>query len=70
MINTGCAAVFMWVCSAACTILLKYTCIATIHILLMIANITAQRATQLPITERVWVNNVELRTSFLARTHF
>ncbi len=58
----------MWVCRAAYTILLKYAGIAAAHILLMIANISVPRATQLPFTERVRVDNVKLRTSFLART--
>ncbi len=65
-INTGCAAVFMWVCRAAYTILLKYTSIDAVHILFMIANISVTCAAQLPVTERVWGDNVKLQTSFLA----
>ncbi len=54
-INTGCAAVFMWVCRVAYTILLKYA----VHILFMTANRSVPRATQLPVTERVWADNVK-----------
>ncbi len=61
--DTGCAAVFMWVCRAAYTILLKYAGIAAIHILFMIANSSVPRAMQFVVTGRV-------RTSFLARTCF
>ncbi len=60
----------MWVCRAAYTILLKYAGIAAVHILFMIANISVPRAMQLAVTERVWVDNVKLRTSFLACTRF
>ncbi len=60
----------MWVCRAAYTILLKYDGIIAVHIFFMIANISIPCATPLPVTERVWVYNVKLRTSFLARTHF
>ncbi len=60
----------MWVCSAAYTILLKYTGIAATHILFMIANISAPRAMQLAVTERLKVDNVKLWTSFLAHTRF
>ncbi len=49
------------------TILLKYAGIAAVHILVMMANISAM---QLAVTERVWVDHVKLRTSFLARTRF
>ncbi len=66
-LNTGCAAVCVWVCRAAYTILLKYAGIAAVHILVMMANISAM---QLAVTERVWVDHVKLRTSFLARTRF
>ncbi len=55
-INTGCAAVFMWVCSAAYTVLLNYDAIATIHIPLIIK---ASRVMQLAVTERVRVDNVK-----------
>ncbi len=51
------------------TILLKYAGIASIHILL-IANISVPHAMQLAATWRVWVDNVKLQTSFLARTRF
>ncbi len=44
---------FMWVCSAAYTILLKYAGIAAVHILFMIANISALCAMQLAVTERL-----------------
>ncbi len=48
MINTSCAAVFMWVSSAVYTFLLKYATIAAFHhILFMIAKISASRAMQL-----------------------
>ncbi len=60
----------MRVCRAAHTILLKYADIAADHILFMIANILFPRAMQLAVTERVWVDHVKLRTSFLARTRF
>ncbi len=60
----------MWVCRAAYTILLKYAGISAVHILVMIANISVQRAMQFAVTGRVWVDNVKLRTSFLARTRF
>ncbi len=69
-INTGCAAVFMRVCRAAYTILLKYAGIAAVHTLFMITNISVPRAMQFPVTECVWVDHVKLRTSFLARTRF
>ncbi len=69
MINTGGAAAFMWVC-VAYIILPKYAGIAAIHILFMIANISAPHVMQLTVTERVWVDNVKLRTSFLVRTCF
>ncbi len=49
-------------CRAAYTILLKYAGIATVHILFMIANISVPRATQLPATEHVLLDNVKLRT--------
>ncbi len=62
-LNTGCAAVFMWVCRAAYTILLKYAGIAAVHILFMIANISVRCVMQFSVTGRV-------RTSFLARTCF
>ncbi len=60
----------MRVCRAAYTIILKYAGIAAVHILFMIANISVPRAAQLPVTERIWVDNVKLRTIFLARTVF
>ncbi len=62
-LNTGCAAVFMWVCRAAYTILFKYTGIAAVHILFMIANISVPRVMQFAVTGR-------FRTSFLARNRF
>ncbi len=42
--------------------MLYYAGIATVHILFMIANISVPRATQLPVTERVLLDNVKLRT--------
>ncbi len=57
-------AAFMWVCRSA------YARITTVHVLFIIANISVTRAMQLAVTGRVWVDNVKLRTSFLARTHF
>ncbi len=56
----------MWVCSAAYTILLKYAGIAAIHILFMIANISALCVMQLAVSEHVWVDNVKLQKSFQA----
>ncbi len=50
----------MWVCRAAYTILLKYTGIAAVPILFMIANISVLHAMQLAVTERVWVDDVKL----------
>ncbi len=52
MINTGCAAVFMGVCSAAYTIFLKYASIATVHVSI---HLSAPCAMQLAVTERVWL---------------
>ncbi len=53
---------------AAYTILPKYPAIAAVNILFMIANISVPRATQLAVTGRVLLDNVKLRTRFLART--
>ncbi len=69
-INTGWRTVLIWVCRAAYTILLKYASIAAIHVLFMIANISASRVMQLAVTDRVWVDNAKLQTCFLARICF
>ncbi len=61
-LNTGCAAVFMWVCRATYTILLKYTGISAVHILFiyLITNILVTRAMQFAVNGRVWVENLKL----------
>ncbi len=56
-INTGCAAVFMWVCSAAYTVLLNYDCYC--HHSYTVNDKGLAVVMQLAVTERVRVDNVK-----------
>ncbi len=66
-LNTGCAAVFMWVCRAAYTILFKYAGIAAIHILFMIAKHFDPRVMQFAVTGRGPLDKFSCAHPFLTR---